>query len=368
MENILIITNALGGMYNFRKELVERLVKDGYKVFIAAPLNHKSFITLYFQELGIDLVNVSFNRKGFNPFSDLSLMLSYRNLIKKRNIDAVLTYTIKPNIYGGLAARMMKVPFIPNITGLGTAVENKGLLQKITVFLYRRALKKAQCVFFQNEENLTFMQDKGIVKDNVKLLPGSGVNLEHFTPLPYPPGETLHFLFIGRLMKDKGIEEYLDAIKRIKKSYPSVEFHILGGYEDTHYAQRVEAMENQALLNYHGRVEDVVPYLKQAHAVVHPTYHEGMSNVLLEASASARPVIASNIPGCKETFDEGVSGFGFEPKNSDALIKTIEKFMNLPYEQKRKMGLKSREKMEQTFDRNIVVEEYLKTINTLKGR
>ena len=147
MENILIITNALGGIYNFRKELVERLVKDGYKVFIAAPLNHKSFKTLYFQELGIDLVNVSFNRKGFNPFSDLSLMLSYRNLIKKRNIDAVLTYTIKPNIYGGLAARMMKVPFIPNITGLGTAVENKGLLQKITVFLYRRALKKAQCEF-----------------------------------------------------------------------------------------------------------------------------------------------------------------------------------------------------------------------------
>ena len=243
---VFMVTNDPKYTFDFRKELIKTLVSEGYEVHLACPRNDLFDYVERLKDLNITYHRINLDAHSKNPIKDINYLFKLKQLIKVIKPNILLTFTIKPNIYGGLAARMMKVPFIPNITGLGTAVENKGLLQKITVFLYRRALKKAQCVFFQNEENLTFMRNKGIVKDNVKRLPGSGVNLEHFTPLPYPPGETLHFLFIGRLMKEKGIELYMAMAKHIHTLYPGDH----GGY-----GEELFTLKKEGIITYHGRYQ-----------------------------------------------------------------------------------------------------------------
>src|SRR5690554_3289016 len=278
MNRVLVLTNSINGLYNFRNELIESLVKNEYEVYISSPYNSKSD---YYKSNGIKIIDTSINRHGVNPFSDIKLFFHYRKIIKKIRPDVILTYTIKPNIYGGLAARLKKTPYLPNITGLGTAVENKGLLQVITTRLYKSALKNACTIFFQNNENMDFMLNKGIKGKNQKLLPGSGVNIEHFRYLEYPNDETLHFLFIGRVMKAKGIDYYLEAAKYIKSKYPKTVFHILGSCEEN-YKTLLDEYESEGIIKYHGKVDDIRDYLVFAHCTIHPTYYpEGMSNVLL---------------------------------------------------------------------------------------
>lgn len=361
MNRILILTNSINGLYNFRNELIESLVKNEYEVYISSPYNSKSD---YYKSNGIKIIDTSINRHGVNPFSDIKLFFHYRKIIKKIRPDVILTYTIKPNIYGGLAARLTKTPYLPNITGLGTAVENKGFLQIITTRLYKSALKKAHTIFFQNKENMDFMLNKGIKGKNQKLLPGSGVNIEHFRYLEYPNDETLNFLFIGRVMKAKGIDYYLEAAKYIKSKYPNTRFHILGNYEEN-YKSLLNEYESKDIIKYHDSVDDVREFHKIAHVIVHPSFHEGMSNVLLEAAASGRPILASNIPGCKEIFDEGISGYGFVVKNQKSLNDVIEKFIHLDYKDKKNMGVKAREKVINDFNRDVVVKTYINTIQSI---
>jgi galacturonosyltransferase len=273
-----------------------------------------------------------------------------------------LTYTIKPNIYGGFACRIFNIPHIANITGLGTAIENGGLLQKFLLMLYKSGLKKAACVFFQNESNKKYFEKNNIVMTKVVLLPGSGVNLTQHSFEEYPDdSDGVRFLYIGRIMKDKGINELLEAIVIVKKAYPNVHFDIVGPCEEDYEIKLLE-MDSQGLLSYYGEQESVHGFLKNAHALINPSYHEGMSNVLLEAAATGRPVLASNIPGCRETFEEAVSGFGFEAKSAESIKNTIIKFIELPYKRKKNMGLAARGKMEKEFDRTIVVDAYMQEI------
>lgn len=361
MNRILVLTNSINGLYNFRNELIESLFKNEYEVYISSPYNSKSD---HYKTNGIKIIDTSINRHGVNPFSDIKLFFHYRKIIKKIRPKVILTYTIKPNIYGGLAARFTKTPYISNITGLGTAVENRGLLQIITMKLYKSALKKVHTIFFQNKENMDFMLNKGIKGENQILLPGSGVNVKKFIYLEYPEDEILNFLFIGRVMKAKGIDYYLEAAKHVKLIYPNTVFHILGGYEED-YKSLINDYEVKGIIKYHGKVDDVREFYKIAHAIVHPSFHEGMSNVLLEAAASGRPVLATKIPGCLETFNEGESGLGFDIKSVPSLIKAIIKFIELPYEDKKKMGVESRRKMEKEFDREIVIKAYLNQIKKL---
>lgn len=361
---VLVLTNSFYGLHSFRKEVVQALRDAEYEVVISGPYCDK---THFFKEMGCEVIDTEFNRQGTNPLKDFTLMLRYRKLIRKVKPDVVLTYTIKPNLYGGMACQLCGIPQIANITGLGSAVENPGWLQKLTILLYKIGLRRTKMVFFQNQANMEFCRKHGMVKGKTKLIPGSGVNLQYHTLQEYPsPDEPLRFIFISRLQKEKGIEEYLTAAYDIKWKYPNTEFHILGGYEED-YAKRMEELQKDGIVIYHGYVADVRPYLAQSCCIVHPSYYpEGMSNVLLESCAAGRPIITTDRPGCGEIVDDGVNGFIVKQRDGHDVAQKVEQFIQLPYEKKREMGLAARRKVEREFDRNIVVQAYLEEIAELR--
>ena len=278
----------------------------------------------------------------------------------------VLTYTIKPNIYGGLAARFLRIPYLVNITGLGVVFDKKNVLQQTIVMLYRRVMKHATCVFFQNKTNRNTFIRLGIDFPCSEIIPGSGVNLQVNSSEPYPaPSEPIRFIFIARIMKDKGINELVQAAQIIHKAHPEVEFHVLGNCEDG-YLEKVQQWDKEGHIVYHGAQPDVHSFIKQCHALIHPSYYmEGMSNVCLEAAATARPVLTTDWLGCRETVDDGRTGIIFEPRNVTSLVKAVRQFIDMPYEEKAKMGQLGRKRMENQFDRNYVVQAYMREINRL---
>ncbi|NLL02483.1 MAG: glycosyltransferase family 4 protein [Mollicutes bacterium] len=362
MKKVLIIINSLGGLYSFRRELIERLIREGFSIVISAPNNERA---RFFIDLGCKYIETYVEGRSTNPVIDFKLFLKYMSIIKEEKPDIVLTYTIKPNVYGGLACRILGIPHMANITGLGTAVENEGILQKITLSLYKIGLKKSKVVFFQNSENMEFMQSNNLGKENGILIPGSGVNLNHYSLLEYPNEEEVNFLFIGRVMKEKGIDQYIKSAEEISKRYPNTRFHVIGSCEES-YLEKLNKHQENGVLIYHGRQEDVREFHKISHCTIHPTYYpEGMSNVLLESAASGRPIITTNRSGCREIVDDGINGYIVEQQNSEDLVEKIEKFIKLSYEDKKEMGLAGRRKVEEKFDRRIVVDVYLDEINKI---
>lgn len=362
-QTILILTNSIFGLHSFRKEVVKAICDLGYKVYISIPEDHAK--ADYFREIGCEIIITKFSRRGMNPLADFKLMLAYKKLMKQLNPKAVLTYTIKPNIYGGIAARMCKVPQLANVTGLGDAVENGGWLQKLTIGMYKNGLRKAYKIFFQNESNRLFCIHHNIADDTSVLLPGSGVNLQHHTYQDYPKDEgVIRFLYIGRLMKDKGTSELFEAIRCIKNKYPQTEFQIVGSV-DAEYKQELEGLIKSEKVLFWGEQLDIRPYVGAVECTIMPSYHEGMSNVNLESAANGRPVITTSVPGCQETINDGKSGYLIESKSSKSLIDAIERFIALPYNQKVLMGKNGREKVEREFDRQIVVDAYLNEINKI---
>lgn len=360
MKKAVILTNHDAYTYNFRKEIIQGLIDKGFKVYLVLPYGEKVELL---KKMGCEFIDLPLDRRGTNPITDIKLLLNYRKILKKIKPDVMLSYTIKPNIYGGMVCRFLGIPYIANITGLGTAVENAGIMQRISVMLYSVAFKNINCLFFQNKENKLFFENKKIAEDRHKLIPGSGVNLEHFKLMDYPPDDTIEFVFISRIMKEKGIDQYLEAAEHIKNKYPNTRFHILGFCEDA-YEDKLRAMKN--IVEYHGMQKDVRVFLQKTHCTIHPTYYpEGMSNVLLESAASGRPVITTNRSGCREIVDNGINGYVVEQKNSMDLIEKIEKFIGLSYKQKIAMGLAGRAKVEKEFDRQIVVNAYLEEIEKI---
>lgn len=358
MARILVLANSDSGLYKFRKELLEELVKD-HQVYISLPCGD---YVPELQEIGCKFIDTRMSRRGTNPVTDFKLLMKYKRIIKTVHPDLVLTYTIKPNVYGGLACRMTGVPYITNITGLGTALENSGLLQKITIALYRLGLKKVRCVFFQNEANRNIFLKNKITNSKTRLIPGSGVNLEQHIFEEYPEDDQkINFLFIGRIMKEKGAGELLQATKIVKDKYPYVQFDLIGSLKED-YQQQIDELTKQGIIHHYGYQDDVHSFIKKAHATILPSYHEGTANVLLESASAGRPVLASRVPGCIETFTEDVSGLGFDVKSVDSLVESILKFINLPYEQKKQMGIAGRRKMENEFDRNMVIDAYVDEI------
>lgn len=353
--HVLMAVNDTTFTYNLRKEILEQLIHDGHKVSIMCQvISYQK----EFESMGVKVIDVKTDRRGTNPLSDLKLFFQYFRILRKERPDVVLSNNIKPNVYAGLACRLLRIKRIANITGLGTAVENPGLMQKLSVFLYRLGVKNAECILFQNAENEEFFKSRKMVSKCTRtvLLPGSGVNLEKHAPQPYPEGETVNFLFIARLLKEKGIDLYLAAAKAIHEKYPNTLFHICGGCDDEKYLNIVKTAEKDGYIRYHGVKKDMPRFYEMAHLIVHPSYYpEGMSNVLLEAAASARPIIATNRSGCREPIDHEKTGYIIPVKDENALIEALEKFMNLSYEEKKQMGLNGRKKMEQEFDREIIV-------------
>lgn len=364
-SNILILTNSIGGLHSFRKEVVKAIVDAGYEVYISEPDDDER--VRYFEEIGCHIVKTDFNRRGMNPAEDVKLMLKYMKMIKQLKPKAVLSYTIKPNIYGGIACRLTGTPQLANVTGLGDAVENGGWMQKLTLTLYKIGLGKARQIFFQNESNRNYCISKGIATKESVLLPGSGVNLQHHAYQAYPSDEgKARFLFIGRMLKDKGIEEYFEAAKVIKGKYPNTEFRILGNVEGN-YQDTLDALSKDGIVKHLGTTSDVRPYIGAVECTIMPSYHEGMSNVNLESAANGRPVITTDVPGCRETVDDGVTGYLVDAKSADSLIAAIEKFIALPYSEKVKMGQEGRKKVEREFDREIVVKAYLDELKQISN-
>lgn len=362
----LIICNCATGLETFRGMLIQKLINKGNDVSTAVPWSDEEKelrAEKRLKKINCDLKHISIDRRGANPIRDINLFLQIVRLIKALKPDLVITYTIKPNIYGGLACRMLNVKYVANVTGLGTAFQKKGVLRNIVVYMYKIALKKAKVVFFENTENRdTFVDNRIIQEKKAHVLPGAGVDLEHYHYLEYPKDEDkIRFLFIGRVMREKGVDELFAAMSKLNKEGYDCELDVLGEMEEN-YADILAQYEREGWLHYRGYQEDIRPYVKKCHCFVLPSWHEGMANTNLECAACGRPVITSNISGCREAVIDCISGFLCKRKNSDDLVKVIEHFIQLSYQERKNMGLAGRMHMEEVFDKEKVVEETLKEL------
>lgn len=358
-KHILLLANDTTYVYNLRREVIERMISEGYQVTVVSQL---LLLQDELKSIGCRLIGVDAGRHGTNPIDDIKLLFTYIRILRREKPDVVLSYNIKPNVYGGMACQLLGIRYMPNITGLGTAVEYPGKMQALTTRLYKWGVAGADCVFFQNAENQKFFEDRHMLpeKARIVLLPGSGVNLDRHPVLPYPQGEDIHFLFIARILKEKGIDLYLNAAKRIRETQKHAIFHICGGCDDPKYNEILAAEHEADNVVYHGQQKDMLPFFTQAGCVVHPSYYpEGMSNVLLEAAASGRPIIATDRSGCRETVDDGITGFVIPIKDEEALVQALKKVLAMSVAEREAMGLAGRAKMEREFDREIVAQKYV---------
>ncbi len=360
MKKIIAMLNCHDDdVFCFRKEIIDDFADRGYTVLISCPYGKRIDKVLRDNVIYED---IKIDRRGTNPVNDYRLYRNYLNLFKKYRPVAVLTFTIKPNIYGGLAARKLKIPYINNITGLGSGFENGGIVKKIILMMYRLVLNSAEYIFFQNEANKKRILATGILNHKrYEVIPGSGVNLKRFSYCEYPNNKKIFFNYIGRVMKDKNIDDYIYIAEHISEKYNNVTFNIIGFVEknEYHYMEKLKDLERRGIVRYLGAQQDVRPFIRASHAIIHPsTYGEGLSNVLLESAAIGRAILTTTIPGCIETVEDGVNGFLFEPNNRKMMIEKVEKFINIPQSEKEQMGKNSRKIAEQKFSRDIVVERY----------
>ena len=354
---ILILANFDVGLYQFRRELIAALLKE-HEVVLSLP---DGDLVRPLEALGCRFIDTPVDRRGINPVTDGKLFVRYLKLMRQEKPDLVITYTIKPNIYGGMACRLLGIPYAVNITGLGTAFQKQGALRKLVTALYKLALKKAKVVFFENRGNMqTLLDEKIVTADRCKCLNGAGVNLDHYRYAEYPHSDDpVRFLFIGRVMAEKGVDELFEAMGRLHREGFACTLDALGHFEE-HYEEKIRKGEAEGWLNYHGQQKDVRPFIEKAHCFVLPSWHEGMANTNLECAAMGRPLITSNIHGCKEAVIENVSGLLCQPQNPENLYETMVRFLQLTHEDRVAMGRAGRKHMEEVFDKNKVVEQTLK--------
>lgn len=354
---ILIAANNDVGLYQFRRELIAELLKK-HEVLISLP---EGDLVRPLEGLGCRFLPTPVDRRGVNPCKDVGLLGHYLKMLRREKPELVITYTIKPNIYCGMVCCLLGIPYAANITGLGTAFQKKGALRTLVTVMYRLALRRAKTVFFENAGNKQTLLDEKIVRpEQCCLLNGAGVNLEHFTLTPYPQDSTpVRFLFIGRVMAEKGVEELFAAMERLRSEGIACTLDVLGSYEE-HYEERIRCYEAADWLHYHGYQEDVRPFIAQSHCFVLPSWHEGMANTNLECAAMGRPLITSRIHGCMEAVLEKESGLLCEPKNANSLYVTMRWFCGLPNKRREDMGKAGRKHMEEVFDKKKVVADTMK--------
>lgn len=375
---IALLTNNDDDVYCFRLELIQAIIQSGYRMLISCP-NGPKFEVM--EEVGIRK-NVEFiyddppiDRRGTSVTNDVKLMWHYRKLFKEYKPSVILTYTAKPNVYASIVAHQLQIPVINNVTGLGSVVNERGLKKSLIMLLFKIAYRGSSCIMFQNSTNMQLAKDLGWVNGDCKLIPGSGVALDRYPVQDYPDGGNgidgapVVFNYIGRILKDKGVDDYIEAAKRIKVKYPNTEFNMLGFIEPTekHYETELEELRKQGIVCYRGSQKDVKPWIKRAHAIIHPsTYGEGMSNVLLENASSGRLIITTDNPGCQETVNDCISGFIYHGKDVDELEKMIEIVVrDMPNSVRKQMGLEGRKWVEKKFSREIVIKAYLGKIEKL---
>lgn len=370
---VALLTNNDDDVYCFRKELIEELIDDGYEMLVSCPDGPKFELM---QDISFIYDNPIIDRRGTNIVADGKLFFHYRKLFKRERPDIVLTYTAKPNVYASVAAMSLGIPYINNVTGIGSVVNMTGIKRLFILWLFKFAYRGAACVMFQNSTNMNLAINSGMIKGDYELIPGSGVNIDRYPLQKYPSGgngkegEKIVFNYIGRILHDKGVDDYIEAAKQIKKEYPNTEFNMLGFIEPTesYYENKLKELEKQGIVKYRGSQKDVKPWIARAHAIIHPsTYGEGMSNVLLENASSGRFLITTDNPGCQETVIDGVSGYIYHGGDVEALVETIKKFLSLDNEKRKAMGECGRKHVAENFSRKIVVNTYKEKIKKIIG-
>jgi glycosyltransferase involved in cell wall biosynthesis len=347
--------------------LASALKKAGYKVILVAP--NDNYTDLLKEEF--EYHDIYINNKGTNPKEDFKTLIGFYKLYKKIRPNMVLNYTIKPNIYGNISCSLLGIKTINNISGLGTVFIKESLVTTVVKLLYRYSLSKSSTVFFQNEDDRDlFIKNNLVKKDICNLVPGSGIDTTKFKSVEFQKEDNkFRFLLIARMLYDKGIGEYIEAVKILKEKYKDVEFQLLGSLDASNNTaiskEQMQQWVGDKLVNYLGVTDDVQEYIKKADCIVLPSYREGTPRTLLESASMAKPIVTTNVVGCKEVVDDGVNGFLCAVKNSQDLAEKMEKMLQLPKEKRIEMGKRGREKMMKEFDEQIVIDKYLKAIKSI---
>ena len=361
---IVICSNTAWSLYNFRRALIRALVDDGFEVIVAAPLD---VYANKVQGLGCRYIALPMDNRGTSPVRDLQLLVRLWRLLGRERPVAYLGYTIKPNIYGALAARALGIPTLCNVTGLGAAFIRDSWLTRVVKHLYRVAFRSSS-VIFENETDREFFVEERLVRGQQTLvMPTTGVDLAQFTPSsPRPVDGQLHFLLVARMLWDKGVGEFIEAARRLRQSNPEVRFQLLGFLDVLNPAaidrSVVEGWVAEGIVEYLGATEDVRPHLAAADCIVLPSYREGLPRSLIEAAAMGRPLIATDVPGCREVVDIGKNGFLVVPRDASSLAEAIAAFCELSHAQRSEMGVASRRKAVTEFDETVVVDRYRQEI------
>lgn len=367
MSKILFLANHFITLHSFRKEMIQEMVNKGHDVWLSLPADSDN---VYFEKIGCHIVETKISRRGINPIKDIKLIKDYKKIIEDIHPDIIFSFTIKPNIYGTLASASMSVRQVCNITGTGATFLKPGIVASICKMLYRISVKKAYKTFFQNTGDRDYFVQNGMVNENrIEMLPGSGCNLEQHAYKPLPSTEHLNFIYIGRVMKLKGIDEYLACAKAIHEKYPNTTFYIAGWNEEPEYMTKVEEAQKMGHVDYLGFRKDIDQWIEKCHCTILASYGgEGVPNVLLESAATGRICIASNINGSRDVVEDGKTGYLFEKGNAVDLISKVEKFINLPDNEKALMGKAGRKKVEDEFNREIVINKYLLELEKVNSK
>ena len=366
VKTVMLMSNTSWSIINFRASLIVALKQAGFRVLIAAP---EDAYSSRISELGAEYIPLRMNNKGRNPFQDVSLFVRVLGTLRRRRPDLLVSYTVKPNIYGSIAARLLGIPVVANIVGLGTVFSREGPLQRLVSFMYRLALGRCRYVFFHNADDHRFFTDRKIVRhESARVVPGSGVDTAHFAPLPRMDGAArFTFLFLGRLLREKGVPEFVMAARQIRKALPEVRFQVLGfagvSNPSAISAAEVKGWSEEGVVEYLGEASDVRSFLAGADCIVLPSYYrEGVPRSLLEAASMGRPVITTNVPGCRDAVIDRESGFLVEPRNVPDLIEKMTAMLKLSEKARDRMGLRGRQHVQAKFDDSVVIGRYLGAI------
>ena len=367
---IAISINRSWNIYNFRSGLVKALIADGHEVVAIAPKDEYSKLLM---KMGCRFFPLEVQNTGSNPIKDLFLYFEYLKIYKKIQPDIVLQYTIKPNIYGTLAAKRLSLPVINNVSGLGTVFLNNGFVSLIAKLLYKVAFRRTDLVFFQNEDDKNeFLNHIKIPNLNTDLLPGSGIDLKKFQPQPQLNGKKFTFLMISRIIKDKGIYEFVNAAKLAQKNNLEAKFQLLGEPDINHrrgiQKKEISQWIDEGIIEYLGVTDRVSEVIKEADCVVLPSYREGTPKTLLEGAAMGKPLIATNVAGCRQVVLEGENGFLCNVKDEKSLFEAVNKMYNSGKDDLERMGKKGRQFMEEKYNENLVIEKYKYWIHKLSKK
>ena len=365
---VTLVANTSWYLYNFRLGLIDLLLSRHYEVSTLSPEDEFSE---KLREAGCHHIHLKMDNKGLNPINDLVMKKKMSEIYKEKNPDLILHYTIKPVLYGSMAAAKLGIPFINNITGLGTAFIKTNWLTSLVKGLYRLSQKNADHVFFQNADDKELFSRDRLIPENVpqEVIPGTGIDTDHFNVRPYPESKQVTFLLIARMLWDKGVGEFVEAARQIKSEFSDVHFQLLGFLDVSNRTaisrQQMQIWTEQGIIEYLGETDDVRPYIADASCVVLPSYREGLPRTLLEAAAMGRPIVATDVTGCREVVEHGVSGYLCKVKDANDLADKMKNVIKLSIDERREMGLRGRKKMEENFNEKSVVQKIVNRIESV---